>query len=127
MRTDKKIIRLRKQKPLLTGSEIGRKLNVSRQYVYKVLKDAGVNNRQPHYKKNIVLCKVCGSITPRKQVFCPTGDCKRKYFYVDVECSFCHHKFHLQRSHVVQRHQRGMKHIYCSQKCYGLGQRDGIS
>ena len=127
MRTDKKIIRLRKQKPLLTGSEIGRKLNVSRQYVYKVLKDAGLNNRQPHYKQKIVLCQVCGNRTPRNQKLCPTGECKRTYYYVDVECSFCHHKFQLQRSHVIQRYNRGRKHIYCSHKCYGLGQRDGIS
>ena len=127
MRTDKKIIRLRKQKPLLTGSEIGRKLDVSRQYVYKVLKDAGLHNRQPNYKKKIVLCLVCGARTPRNQQLCPTGDCKEKYFYVDVECSFCHYKFKLQRSHVIQRYYRGRAHIYCSQKCYGLGQRDGIS
>jgi predicted amidophosphoribosyltransferase len=127
MRHKKKIIRLRTRQPLLTGSEISRKLEISRQYVTKVLKNAGLNNKQPHYKKKIMLCKVCGARTPRNQKVCPTGDCKEKYFHVDVECSFCHYKFNLQRSHVIQRYTRGMKHIYCSQKCYGLGQRDGIS
>ena len=127
MRTHKKIIRLRKKQPFLTGSEISRKLDVSRQYVYKVLKDAGLNNRQPNYKKRVILCMVCGKRTPRNQKICPASSCKEEYFYVDVECSFSHHKFQLHRSHVVQRYKRGRKHIYCGQKCYGLGQRDGIS
>ena len=127
MRNKKKIIRLRTRQPLLTGSEISRKLNVSKQYVHQVLKKAALNNRQPHYKKRIIFCKVCGNMTPDNQMICPTEECQRKYYHVDVECSFCHHKFQLQRSHVIQRYQRGMKHIYCSQKCYGLGQRDGIS
>ena len=127
MRNKKKIIRLRNQQPLLTGSEIGRKLNVSKQYVHKILKDANLNNRQPHYKKKIEHCMVCRNVTPNNQQLCPTGECNQKYFYADVECSFCHYKFKLQRSHVIQRYKRGMKHIYCSRKCYGRGQRDGIS
>ena len=57
MRTSKKIIRLRQKHPLLTGSEIGRTLNVSKQYVSKILKREGLNNRQPHYKKNITKMK----------------------------------------------------------------------
>ena len=63
MRNKKKIIRLRTRQPLLTGSEISRKLNVSKQYVHQVLKKAGLNNRQPHYKKRIIFCKVCGNMT----------------------------------------------------------------
>ena len=127
MRTSKKIIRLRQKHPLLTGSEIGRTLNVSKQYVSKILKREGLNNRQPHYKKKITTCLYCQKVTPNKQKFCPKSSCAKEYYYIDVECSFCHYKFKMQRSHIIQRYNRGMQHIYCSNRCYCSGQKDVIS
>ena len=127
MKTNKRIIRLRKQKPLLTGSEIGRIIGVSRQYVSQILKDEDLNNIQPTYKKIVVNCKVCGTRTPRGQQLCPTGTCKDKYYNVDVTCAFCKVSFIMKRGHVIQRYNRGLKHIYCSPACYSKGKRDGLS
>ena len=127
MRTDKKIVRLRKQKPLLTGSEIGRIIGVSRQYVSAILSQEGLHNKQPTYKKTIVSCKICGKATPRGQQLCPIGECRDKYYKVDVTCTFCKYPFKMKRGHVTQRYRRGWKHIYCSQSCYAKGKTDGLS
>ena len=123
----KSIIQLRKRKPLLTGSEIGRKIGVSRQYVSNILKEEGLHNKQPTYKKIVVLCKICEKATPRGQRVCPTRECKDKYYNVDVTCTFCQYPFKMKRGHIIQRHKRGLKHIYCSQSCYSKGKHDGIS
>ena len=127
MRTDKKIIKLRKENPLLTGSEISRKIKVSRQYVSRILQEADLNNKQPNYKRVVVPCKVCGKTTPRGQQICPVGDCREIYYQVDVACAFCQYSFKMKRGHIIQRHKRGWKRIYCSHACYAKGKRDGLS
>ena len=125
--TSKKIIRLRKEQPLLTGSEIGRKMDISRQYVSRILQEADLNNKQPNYKRVVVPCKICGKTTPRGQKLCPIGDCREKYYKVDVACAFCKYPFKIKRGHVVQSYRRGWKHIYCSRSCYAKGKKDGLS
>ena len=127
MQSELRIIRLRKEQPLLTGSDIGRKIGVSRQYVSKILKKEGLHNRQPTYKTKIVLCLVCNKTTPRGTRLCPTGDCKQIYYNIEVTCAFCKFNFTIKRAHIVQRYKRGWNHIYCSKKCYNRGQRDGLS
>ena len=84
---DKKesIIHLRKRKPLLTGSEIGRTIGVSRQYVSRILKEEGLHNIQPKYNK---ICEICGKRTPRGQMLCPTGECRDKYYNIEIFCAF---------------------------------------
>ena len=127
MKTDKKIIKLRKEQPLLTGSEISRTLKVSRQYVSRILQEADLNNKQPNYKRVVVPCIVCGKTTPRGQKLCPVGACREKYYDIDVACAFCKYQFKMKRGHVVPRYRRGWKHIYCSPSCYARGQKDGLS
>jgi len=127
MKTEKKIIKLRKEQPLLTGSEISRTIKVSRQYVSRILQEADLNNRQPNYKRVVVTCKVCGKATPRGQKLCPVGNCREIYYSADVTCSFCKYSFKMKRGHIIQRHKRGLKHIYCSPSCYSKGKKDGLS
>ena len=52
---------------------------------------------------------------------------KDKYYNIGVTCSFCKVSFVLKRGHIVQRYNRGLKHIYCSSTCYAKGQKDGLS
>ena len=125
MRTDKKVIRLRKQQPLLTGSEIARKLNISRQYVSRILQHAGLNNKQPHYRKRVTTCLFCGKITFRQQKFCPNSDCREQYYYIDVTCSLCHYNFKILKSTVKKGYGRGSRYIYCSSTCYSKGKKQG--
>jgi len=126
MRTDKKIVRLRQRNPLLTGSTIASTIGVSRQYVSRILKQQGLNNKQPHYKKIVVLCRYCQSVTQKNKKFCSNSICRQRYYHIPVQCSFCHYSFTLERGQIIQRHKRGMKNIYCSQQCYAKGQSDGI-
>ena len=127
MKIDKKIVKLRKENPLLTGSEISRTMKVSRQYVSRILQEADLNNRQPNYKRVVRTCEVCGQPTPRGQKLCTVGDCRETYYNVDVTCAFCKYRFKMKRGHIIQRHKRGLNHIYCSHSCYSRGKRDGIS
>jgi len=127
MKAKNKIIKIRKQNPLVTGSEIARKVGVCRQYVSRILKEKGLNNIQPNYKKKVVLCVVCDRTTPRGTRLCPNGDCKDLYYNIEVTCAFCKYDFKIQRSHIIQRYNRGMRHIYCSKPCYARGQKDGLS
>lgn len=127
MRTDKKIIRLRTRNPLLTGTEIASKIGVTRQYVSQILKQNGLNNKQPHYKKKVAVCRVCQTITKNNKKFCSNSVCRQQYYHIPVECAFCHYQFTLERGQIVQRYNRGMKNIYCSHSCYAKGQKDGIS
>ena len=127
MQIRKRIIKLRKEQPLLTGSDISRKMRVSRQYVSRILQETGLNNKQPNYKRVVVSCKVCGKRTPRGQKICPEGDCRDTYYNIAVKCSFCQYEFTMKRSQIVQRYKRGWKHIYCSHTCYAKGKTDGIS
>ena len=122
-----RIIELRRTHPLLTGSEMGRMIGVSRQYVSKILKREGLHNIQAHYQKTVVTCMVCGNVTPRGQRLCPTGSCKDTYYNIEVMCTFCTYRFKMKRSHIVQRHRRELKHIYCSRACYERGKKDGLS
>ncbi len=127
MKIDKKIVKLRKENPLLTGSEISRTMKVSRQYVSRILQEADLNNRQPNYKRVVRTCEVCGQPTPRGQKLCTVGDCRETYYNVDVTCAFCKYRFKMKRGHVTQRYRRGWKHIYCSHSCYAKGKTDGLS
>lgn len=125
MRTDKKIIRLRKQQPLLTGSAIARKLNISRQYVSRILQRAELNNIQPHYRKRVTTCLLCGKVTLRQQKFCPNSDCSDQYYYIDVTCAFCHYNFKVLKSTIKKGYKRGSRYIYCSFTCYSKGKKQG--
>ena len=124
MKTDRKICRWRIRYPLMTGTEIAKRVGCNRQYVSHILAKNGLNNTQPSYRKKVIWCKTCG-IPTKKNVFC-SNTCRQKWYWVDVECTLCKKEFKLVRSHIQQRFNRGMKNIFCSQKCYAKGQREGI-
>lgn len=125
MKTARKIIRWRQRNPLMTGSEIARKCGCNRQYVSHVLIKAKLHNIQSSYKKHVILCKKCGNPTKKQLKFC-NNSCRKSYYWVDVQCALCSKQFSLVRSHIIQRFSRGMKNIFCSQRCYARGQREGI-
>jgi len=126
MKAKTRLIKLRKENPLLTGSAIGRMIGLSRQYVSRILQQEGLHNVQPTYKRKVVLCKICGKRTPRGQMLCPVGECKDLYYNVEVTCSFCQYKFILKRGQINQQWRIGSKNIYCSRACVNKGRRDGI-
>ena len=67
MRPKKKIIRLRNQHPLMSNAEIGRKVGVSRSYVYNILKKNDLVTNVPR-KLTIKHCTICGNVMKGKKL-----------------------------------------------------------
>lgn len=124
MRPKKKIVRLRNQHPLMSNAEIGRKVGVSRSYVYNILKKNDLVTNVPR-KLTIKHCTVCGIVMKGKKLSLTCSQrCRFLHNRIKVECSYCTVEFYLRRSEVSQRYKRGYKNIYCSRLCYNRGRRD---
>ena len=119
----RRIRQLRLENPLMNLVDIGAELGVSKQYVHKILKKADLHTGVPK-KKKIYRCVVCHEAILKKAKLC-SGQCRFKYYRIQVACSFCHVDFYLKRSVVTQRHREGYKYIYCSRNCRNRGVRDG--
>ena len=124
MRAKKKIVRLRNQHPLMSNADIGRKVGVSRAYVFTILKSNDLVTNVPH-KLHIKHCVICGNVMNNRlpSLTC-SRHCRFLYNRIKVECSYCTVEFYLKRSEVSQRHGRGHKNIYCSRLCYNRGRRN---
>jgi len=122
LKTKDKIIRLRQSSPFLTGSDISRKLGVSRQYISRILKMHNIPNISVRPRET-KYCLVCGNATPRKRRVCP-GQCSFKYYNILVNCAFCRVEFYRKRGKISNNYYRGYKNNYCSRRCYYRGQRD---
>jgi len=123
MTTKQEIIRLRQYNPLMSGSEIARKVEVCKQYVSKVLKAEGLINSVPRPRKLPRQCDLCGYAILQRQRFC-SSECRETYLYLLVTCAFCHMSFIRRRSDIALGHRRGYNHIYCSKSCFNRGQKD---
>jgi len=124
MRAKKKVVRLRNQHPLMSNAEIGRKIGVSRAYVFNVLKKNDLVTNVPH-KLDILYCVICGNVMKGKRFSLTCSPrCRFLYNRIKVKCSYCTVEFYLRRSEISQRYKRGYKNIYCSRLCYNRGRRD---
>ena len=124
MRAKKKIVRLRNQHPLMSNADIGRKIGVSRAYVFNVLKANDLVTNVPH-KLHIKHCAICGNVMNNRlpSLTC-SRHCRFLYNRIKVECSYCTVEFYLRRSEISQRYGRGHKNIYCSRSCYDRARRN---
>ncbi len=86
MKSRNKIIRWRRRYPLMRPIDMARKLNVSRQYVYKILKKYDLPTSAPSQRK-IRHCPICNDIVPTQAKVCP-GRCRYEYTNIQVTCSF---------------------------------------
>jgi len=116
------IIQLRTENPLMNSVEIGKEVNVSKQYVHKILKREGLNTYAPKRKK-FRRCVYCNEPTVARIKVCP-GECHFKYYHIKVNCSYCHIEFYLRRSTIKNRHYNQYHNIHCSRKCFYRKQRD---
>ena len=126
MSTRSEAIALKESQPYLTLPAIAKKLGVTKQRIFFILKTAGVPTKGLYQRKRLVYCPVCHSVTPNKQKACP-GDCKESLKFTKLECEFCHLIFERHKRFVTYRYKIGYRHIFCSTSCYNRGQRDGIT
>ena len=120
-----KILLYKKEHPFDTLQNIGDYFNVSRVYVHKVLKNNGLPTTRLK-KLKVVYCLVCGNPTEKQAKVCK-GKCYFKYYNIKVNCAYCRIPFYRKRAQIKLKYNRGYNNIYCSNKCYYRGQRDGLS
>tara|TARA_E500000318_G_C3511611_1_gene192552 strand:- start:243 stop:626 length:384 start_codon:yes stop_codon:yes gene_type:complete len=114
-----KIIKLRKNNPLMSNAEIAEKVGCSRQYIHRLLKKEDFPN--PPRPKKIRLCEVCKKESTRKV---HKGRCSYEYYKIELTCAFCRIKFKRDRSAVMQGYRKGFSDIYCSAECVQKGRKD---
>ena len=126
MSTRSKAIVLKESQPYLTLPAIAEQLGVTKQRIFRILKEAGLPTKGLYQRKKLIYCPVCNNPTPNKQVVCP-GQCKKDIKYVQVKCEFCHIGFQRKKRIIKDSYRRGYLHIFCSKSCYNRGKRDGIT
>ena len=115
-----KIIQYRYDNPHDTLQQIGDAFNVSRQYVFKVLKNYGVPTVRAKKMKNPRHCKICGEISTK---LVHDGTCHFQYYNLKINCATCRIPFYRKRSQIKQAYEQGFTYNYCSQSCYRKGKR----
>ena len=119
------IIKYRQEKPHETLQSIADHFKVSKPYIHKVLKNNNIPTKRAKIK-TVKYCLFCGEVTPRQRRLCP-GRCSYEYYNIKVNCAFCRIPFFRKRSQIVQKYNYGYNKIYCSNRCFYRGQRDGLS
>lgn len=128
MRTSDKICKLRKEHPEWVLDKIVEKTGVSRQYVWKVLKDANLKTSSIFFKNRPQnRCKDCG-------IECGTastcGSHKRKKVMLVFKCHYpdCNNMKTISAAQMKWRREKmGYVHFYCSYDCVHKGRKLGLS
>ena len=114
------IILFRYANPHDTLQQIGDAFNVSRQYVFKVLKQFDIPTVRAKKMKNPRHCKICGEISTK---LVHDGTCHFQYYNLKINCATCRIPFYRKRSQIKQAYEQGFTYNYCSQSCYRKGKR----
>ncbi len=110
-----KIIQYRYDNPHDTLQQIGDAFNVSRQYVFKVLKQFNIPTVRAKKMKNPRHCKICGELSTK---LVHDGSCHFQYYNLKINCATCRIPFYRKRSQIVQKYKQNFKNSYCSLGCY---------
>ena len=110
-----KIIQYRYDNPHDTLQQIGDAFNVSRQYIFKVLKQFNIPTVRAKKMKNPRHWKICGEISTK---LVHDGTCHFQYYNLKINCATCRIPFYRKRSQIVQKYKQNFKNSYCSLGCY---------
>ena len=112
-----RIITFTQDHPSLTLREIGENFNVSKQYIHKVLKRAGLHTNVPKPLQPSRYCVQCGNRTLPKRKLC-SDKCRFDWRFMKVSCSYCTQEFYRRKHQLKKSYYLNFKNIYCSQRCY---------
>lgn len=111
--TRQKVRELRSTNLCMNMSEIARKVGISRQRVYQILRKEGLPTK--HYPKIIQYeCAVCGIISAHK--FC-SDKCKKKWQQIPVICTRCGKLFIRNRHQFLTNYPHFNNTLFCSRDC----------
>ena len=111
----KEIIQARTEYLYDTLKELGNRFDVTPSYVHQVLKNNNIPTQRMKINRSLKHCVVCGALGNRKVCI---GECYTNYYYFYVRCRNCWAEWHVKRSRMQQKKDRGDKNIYCSRDCY---------
>ena len=120
MTKKEEIIKARIAQPFSTLQELGNDFKVSRQYIHKILKNAGLHTSAPKPLKSDRYCVQCGNRTLPKTKTC-SEKCRFQLQFMKVTCSFCLVEFYRRKCLLRKSYYLNFKNIYCSQRCYQKG------
>lgn len=112
-----RIIKARIAQPFSTLQALGNDFKVSRQYIHKILKNAGLHTNAPKPLKPNRYCVQCGGKTNNKVKTC-SERCRFYLRFMIVACSYCTVEFYRRKALLKKSYYLNYKNIYCSQKCY---------
>ena len=93
-------------------------LDITRERVRQILKDAGLPTYIPrHYG----FCKLCGQDIPATRTTYCSAKCRTKASQITISCTFCGNSKTLRRSAYNAQVKRGYKYMYCSVECRQRG------
>ena len=116
MKAKNKVVRLRKNNPFMSISEIARQVGIDVSYARRVL----IKNNLPtkvSKPKPVVYCKVCRLATTDRHGL-HDGECRFKWNRIRLTCSFCRVPFYRSRKRVMQGYRLKLKNVYCTRECY---------
>ena len=116
MKAKNKVVRLRKNNPFMSISEIARQVGIDVSYARRVL----IKNNLPtkvSKPKPVVYCKVCRLATTDRYGL-HDGECRFKWNRIRLTCSFCRVPFYRSRKRVMQGYRLKLKNVYCTRECY---------
>ena len=115
-RTIKRIAIFKQEHPLMTLQQIANHFEVSRPYIYKILKNNGEPTNNRLVRRKAYYCTHCQDLLPSKRKFC-SDKCSFNYRHVKVSCAICHVPFYRKKAVLRGKAKLGQTYIYCSMKC----------
>ena len=113
-----KVLALREADPSLAAVRIAEILQITRERVRQILKQAGLPTYIPRHYGH---CKGCGKDRPaNRTTYCST-ECRFEATRITFTCMFCGIPKRLRRSAFNAQMKRGYKYMYCSVECRQRG------
>jgi len=116
--TRRKVKALRALDLSMRMSQIGKKIGISRQRVYQILRDEGLPTKHLIIKHpaKCYTCPVCGTVSKSK--FC-CDECKNRWTSIPIVCSECGKLFFRSRRVLIANYKRCQGFLFCSKQCAG--------
>ena len=120
MKPKNKVVRLRKNNPFMSTSEIARQVGIDVSYARRVLLKNNLQTNVPK-ARNVVYCKVCDEPIlkgQRSRGKVHAGACAFAWKRVRLKCNWCRAIFYRIRKRVNQGARLKLKNVYCTTECY---------